>query len=156
MRELRGASVTVASALWDSFIILGMTVDRRKFLVGAVATTIVGGFAATSEGETHQMFGMIGKIIAFSGQRDTLIAILLKNAGEMPGCRSYIVAKDSTDANAIWVTEVWDSKASHDASLSLPSVKQAIAAGKPLIASFAQAVVTEPIGGHGLAPAETR
>lgn len=153
MRDLRSASVTVASALWGSFIILGMTVDRRKFLVGAM--TIVGGFAATSEGETHQMFGMIGKIIAVSGQRDTLIAILLKNAGEMPGCRSYIVAKDSTDANAIWVTEVWDSKASHDASLSLPSVKQAIAAGKPLIASFAQAVVTEPIGGHGLAPAET-
>jgi quinol monooxygenase YgiN len=156
MRELRGASVTVASASWGSFIILGMTVDRRKFLVGAVATTIVGGFETTIEGETHQMFGTIGKIIAVSGQRDTLIAILLKNAEEMPGCRSYIVAKDSTDVNAIWVTEVWDSKASHDASLSLPSVKQAIAAGKPLIASFEQAVVTEPIGGHGLAPAETR
>ena len=100
------------------------------------------------------MFGMIAKISAVPGQREALIAILLKSAGEMPGCLSYVVAKDSADENAIWITEAWESKASHDASLSIPSVKQAIVAGKPLIDSFTQVALTEPVGGHGLASSE--
>jgi quinol monooxygenase YgiN len=65
----------------------------------------------------------------------------------MPGCLSYIVAKDANDVNAIWITEVWDSKASHEASLSLPSVKEAIANGRPLIAGFSDRSVTTPVGG---------
>lgn len=54
------------------------------------------------------------------------------------------------DPDAIWVTEVWDSADSHKASLSLPSVKQTIARGKPLIAAFEQHFETRPVGGHGL------
>jgi quinol monooxygenase YgiN len=72
----------------------------------------------------------------------------------MPGCLSYIVSKDAADANAIWITEVWDSKASHDVSLKLPSVRAAIVRGKPLIAGFSDGVVTAPVGGHGLAPSK--
>jgi quinol monooxygenase YgiN len=97
------------------------------------------------------MYGLIGKMTAVAGQRDALIAILLEGVADMPGCLSYVVAKDPADANAIWITEVWDSPASHQASLSLPAVQQAIARGKPLIASFGDGVVTEPVGGHGLA-----
>jgi quinol monooxygenase YgiN len=52
--------------------------------------------------------------------------------------------------NAIWITEVWDSKQSHRASLSLPAVQQAIAQAKPLITSFNPPTITQPIGGHGL------
>jgi quinol monooxygenase YgiN len=96
------------------------------------------------------MFGLIGKFNALAGQRDALIAILLENAGDMPGCHSYVVAKDVGDADAIWVTEVWDSHQSHRDSLSLPSVQQAIARGKPLIASFGEFNATEPVGGRGL------
>ena len=40
--------------------------------------------------------------------------------------------------------------ASHRASLSLPTVKDAITKGKPLIARFEQATATQPVGGHGL------
>jgi len=76
---------------------------------------------------------------------------LLEVVATMPGCLSYIVAKDTGDANAIWITEAWDSKASHEASLSLLSVKEAIAKGKPLIAGFSDRVVTTPVGGTGLA-----
>jgi quinol monooxygenase YgiN len=50
-----------------------------------------------------------------------------------------------------WVTEVWDSQASHQASLNLPAVQQAIARGRPMIAGFAERFVTEPVGGVGLA-----
>jgi len=98
------------------------------------------------------MYGLIAKMAATSGQRDTLIAILLEGASGMPGCLSYVVARDPNDPDAIWVTEVWETVQSHRASLSLPSVQQAIALGKPLIASFSSMTETEPMGGHGLAP----
>lgn len=98
------------------------------------------------------MFGLIGKMIAAPGKRDELIAILTESTGNMPGCLSYIVAKDAGDENALWVTEVWDSNASHEASLSLPAVKAAIVKGRPLIAGFGDRIVTTPIGGYGLPP----
>ena len=97
------------------------------------------------------MHGLIGRITAKPGQRDALIAILLEGVDDMPGCLSYIVAKDPADPDAIWVTEVWDSKTSHEASLSLPSVQEAMAKGRPLIAGFDEQTETQPVGGHGLA-----
>jgi quinol monooxygenase YgiN len=97
------------------------------------------------------MYGLIGKMTAVEGQRDALMAILLDGIAGMPGCLSYIVARDPADPEAIWITEVWDSQESHAASLSLPSVQQAIARGRPLIATIGEGVVTEPVGGHGLA-----
>lgn len=96
------------------------------------------------------MYGLIGKMKVAPGQRDALIAILLEGLSGMPGCLSYIVAQDPTDPNAIWVTEAWDSKESHQASLSLPSVQQAIARGRPLITGFGERFETTPVGGQGL------
>jgi quinol monooxygenase YgiN len=96
------------------------------------------------------MYGLIGKMMAREGQRDALLAILLNSIHDMPGCRSYVVARDPTDPNAVWVTEVWDSPESHRASLTLPAVKAAIEKARPLIAGFGQHVITEPVGGVGL------
>ena len=96
------------------------------------------------------MYGLIGKMKVVAGQRNALIAILLEGTNNMPGCLSYIIAQDLTDADAIWITEVWESQESHKASLSLPSVQQAISRGKPLIASFGEQFETKPVGGQGL------
>ncbi len=96
------------------------------------------------------MYGLIGKMSAVSGQRDALAAILLESTGSMPGCLSYVIATDPADADALWITEVWDSAESHKASLSLPAVQAAIAKGRPLIAGFSNRVETVPLGGHGL------
>ena len=96
------------------------------------------------------MYGLIGKMTAVPGQRDTLAAILLDGTQAMPGCLSYVIAHDPADNDALWITEVWDSQASHKASLSLPSVQAAIAKGRPLIAGFSNRVETVPIGGHGI------
>lgn len=96
------------------------------------------------------MYGLIGKITATPGQRDALAAILLEGTGGMPGCLSYVVAADPGDPDALWVTEVWDSEASHRASLALPQVQAAIARGRPLIAGFDNRVETRPLGGVGL------
>lgn len=97
------------------------------------------------------MYGLIGKMTATAGQRDELARILLDGLRDMPGCYSYIVANDPADPDALWVTEVWQDKESHAASLSLPSVQAAIARGRPLIAGFEERFETEPVGGHGLA-----
>ena len=133
-----------------------MSLDRREFLLmaGAATLTAAAPGLAWSQGE-GKMYGLIGKMTAVAGQRDALIAILLEGVSGMPGCLSYVVAKDPADANAIWITEVWDSQASHDASLALPSVREAITRGKPLIAGFGDSFVTEPVGGHGLVPKAT-
>jgi reactive intermediate/imine deaminase len=96
------------------------------------------------------MFGLIGKMVATPGNRDALAGVLLGGTGAMPGCLSYVVAKDPRDVDALWITEVWDSPDSHKASLSLPQVREAIAKGRPLIASFGDSVQSEPIGGFGL------
>src|SRR5688572_10442479 len=96
------------------------------------------------------MYGLIGKMRAAPGRWDELIAILLNGVSGMPGCLSYVVAQDPNDADAIWITEVWDSEANHKASLSLPSAKDAISRGRPLIAGFDQHVETVPVGGHGI------
>lgn len=96
------------------------------------------------------MYGLIGKMRAVAGQRDALIATLLGGTGAMPGCLSYIVARDPGDVDAIWITEVWDRRESHAASLRLPAVQAAITRGRPLIAGFDSSIETEPIGGIGL------
>lgn len=96
------------------------------------------------------MYGLIGKMNAAPGRRDALAAILLEGTQAMPGCLSYVIARDPADDDALWITEVWDSQASHTASLSLPSVQAAIAKGRPLIAGFSNRVETVPIGGHGI------
>jgi reactive intermediate/imine deaminase len=102
------------------------------------------------------MYGLIGKIVTTPGNRDAFAAILTAGTGGMPGCLSYIVAKDPRDADSLWVTEVWDSQASHQASLALPSVREAIAKGRPMIASFGDRVETTPVGGVGLTAAQDR
>jgi len=134
-----------------------MTVSRRKLLGVLAALPLTQARAApppatttTKMKETSRMYGLIGKMRSTPGQRDALIAILLEGTTAMPGCLAYIIAKDKQDADAIWITETWDSQDNHKASLTLPSVKAAIKQARPLIAGFGERFETEPIGGQGL------
>lgn len=99
------------------------------------------------------MYGLIGKMNAVPGQRDALARILLDGTAEMPGCLSYVIAADPSDPDGLWITEVWDRRESHQASLALPGVQAAIAKGRPLIAGFGNRVETVPLGGQGLSSA---
>lgn len=100
------------------------------------------------------MFGMIGKMVATPGNRDALAAAILSGTSAMPGCLSYVVARDPREPDALWITEVWDSAENHKASLSLPEVRAAITKARPLIASFGDSVQNEPVGGVGLMSAQ--
>ena len=126
----------------------GTGMERRSFLLGSmVAATAASVAPAAAKAD---LYGLIGKMKAVPGQRDALMAIILEGAADMPGCLSYIVAKDAEDADAIWITEVWDSQVSHDASLKLPSVQAAIGKARDLVAGMETGVATVPVGGVGL------
>jgi quinol monooxygenase YgiN len=96
------------------------------------------------------MYGLIGRILAQPGKRAELAAILVPGEGGMPGCLSYVVAEDPELPDALWVTEVWESRDAHGASLQLPEVQGAIAKGRPLIAGFDSRAETNVLGGIGL------
>jgi quinol monooxygenase YgiN len=97
------------------------------------------------------MYGIIGQLKSTPGDRKKLIDILLCGTTDMPGCRLYAIAADTSDDVSIWITEIWDSQELHQASLQLPSVQAAIGAGKPLIAGFGERHIVTPVGGHGVA-----
>ncbi|HET7217732.1 MAG TPA: putative quinol monooxygenase, partial [Vicinamibacterales bacterium] len=126
-----------------------MKKSRREFLAaaGLAAFTPFAAVAGASRqtGRPSTMYGLIGKMSAVPGQRDALAAILLGSTGSMPGCLSYVIATDPADADALWITEVWDGPASHKASLSLPAVQAAITRARPLIAGFSNRVETVPL-----------
>ncbi len=138
---------------------MGRGMDRRAFIFVSGLALGTGVFASPLQTEAGQMYGLIGKLKTIPDRRDNLIQILLEGVsgtGEgvgMRGCLSYVVARDPSDPDAIWITEVWESKESHAASLELPSVAETIAKGRPLIAGFGERYETTPVGGVGLAQA---
>ncbi len=122
--------------------------DRREILTFATA-----GMAASvlplpvAAADNPSKFGLIGQMLAKPGKRDELVGYLKDAIGAMPGCLSYVVALDTGNADAIWITEVWDSRESHAASLKLPAVHAAIEKARPIIAGFPQHFETVPVAG---------
>ena len=91
------------------------------------------------------MYGLIAKLTIHPGKRDEMTGILKESAANMPGCMNYFIAEDATDESVFWVTEVWASRASHDASFSLPQVKRALPLAKALVARFEKVAETLPL-----------
>lgn len=127
-----------------------MTLERRSFLAAAALLGVAGPAGAAPQATA--MYGMIGKMTAHPGKRDALAAILIEGVAGMPGCLSYVVANDPADADVLWITEAWESKDAHMRALTLPSVRGAIAKGRPMIAGMQTVAETVPVGGAGLAP----
>lgn len=123
--------------------------ERREFMLGTTLVALAGPTQARTP-DQKPMYGLIGKMLAKPGQRDALLAVLLDGTGAMPGCLSYVIAKDPANPDAIWITEAWDSPESHKASLQLPAVRSAIVKARPLIAGFGERFETQPVGGIGL------
>jgi quinol monooxygenase YgiN len=77
----------------------------------------------------------IGSMKARPGHRDDVVSILLSGVDGLrdAGCDLYVVGVPDTDDDIIWVTEVWRSKAHHDASLRLPETRAAIGRAMPML-----------------------
>src|SRR5687768_3780946 len=104
----------MTSTPFDTGSDIRMKISRRTLVAGAVALTVASA-STPAVAAAATMYGLIGKMTAAPGQRDALIAILLEGTGAMPGCLSYVVAKDAEDENSIWISEVWVDQESHAA-----------------------------------------
>jgi quinol monooxygenase YgiN len=95
------------------------------------------------------MYGLIVKLTSAPGRRQELIEVLGgEDSHAVAGCRSFIVGEDAADKNILWVTEVWDSEASHKASLELPPAKAGLPAIETLVARHEIIAVTTPVEKH--------
>ena len=92
------------------------------------------------------MYGLIVKLTAVPGRRPDLITMLGgDDSRTVPGCLSFIVAEDAADPNVLWVTEVWQSQAAHEASLQAPASKESFTDADTLIAAFEKIATTTPV-----------
>ncbi len=77
-----------------------------------------------------------GSLTAKEGHGEALANILVEASALVStakGCIKYVVAIDKNDANTVYITEIWDSKADHDASLNVPGVKELIMQAMPIL-----------------------
>ncbi len=97
-------------------------------------------------------YGLFGKFTAIPEKRDELVAILLKAADMLEknnDCIQYIVST-SDEPNIIWVNEIWNNKAAHEASLDPADIKALIKSAMPLIASMSDQTELHILGGKGV------
>ena len=79
--------------------------------------------------------GNLATMRTTAGNRDEVVQILLSGVTGLKaaGCEVYAVSVSDTDPDLIWVSEVWQSKEHHDASLRLPATQAAIAKARPML-----------------------
>lgn len=95
------------------------------------------------------MYGLIVAFEALEGEGVKLAQILDEAFDGLPGMLSHIVSCEPENPDRLWITEVWDSKESHEASLSTDKVQAAMTEGRPLIAAMGQRIETKPLAGIG-------
>ncbi|MGW1060406.1 putative quinol monooxygenase [Micromonospora rubida] len=89
---------------------------------------------------------------AKAGHRDEVVSILLSGVEGLrqAGCDLYVVSVSDADDVTIWVSEVWQSKAKHDASLQLPETRAAISKAMPMLMGEFTSQEVIVMGGLGL------
>jgi len=100
------------------------------------------------------MYLLHGKFTAKAAHADDLANILLeasKLVSTATGCKLYVIGKDPNEVNAVYVTEIWNSKEDHDNSLKAPGVRELILKALPLIDGQPQkGQELEILGGAGI------
>ncbi len=99
-------------------------------------------------------FGLHGSLKAIKGKGFQLADLLLKASAvleSIAGCRLYVISVDSDDEDLIWVTEVWDAKEHHAASLQDERIRSIIGEAMPLLDGMpAGGKTLKTLGGLGL------
>ena len=125
--------------------------NRREYLAAMLAMAaalLPAGQLQALEARMEELvpeYGLIGQMMALPGKRAELVAILGEGTGAMPGNMAYLIGEDSANPDAIWIVELWETKAAHAASLGLPAVQEAIRKGRPLIAGFGTRAEFKPV-----------
>lgn len=97
-------------------------------------------------------YGHIGSMRTQPGRGGEFAALLAAGADRLKsaGCQLYVVGLSDADPDLVWVSEMWDSKEHHDASLQLPEVKAAIAKAMPLLTGEFTRQELTIVGGLGV------
>ncbi|MGE3961182.1 MAG: putative quinol monooxygenase [Dehalococcoidia bacterium] len=79
-------------------------------------------------------YGYFGTMRVQPGRREEVLAILLRASESLRevGCHAYVVGV-ADDPDVVCVSELWESKEAHDASLELPATRAAIAEAMPML-----------------------
>ena len=94
------------------------------------------------------MHGVIGKIVAQPGHRQDILTVLGRGRQHLPGCLSYIIAKDVDSPDVIWITEVWDSEAYWMAVRDDPALEAASRIARPRYGASAGPGSSRTTGGR--------
>ena len=95
-------------------------------------------------------FAVNGKLIAIRGKRDALTEYLLSAAQKMESldtCYCYIVGVDPEDGDAVYIFEVWENEAAHQAALQMDVFQRLIDEARPLIAGMEDFPSLQILGG---------
>jgi quinol monooxygenase YgiN len=97
-------------------------------------------------------YGYLASMKTKPGHRGDVVDILVSGADGLRavGCHLYVVSVSDTDDVTIWVSEVWQSKERHDASLQLPEVKAAIGKAMPMLTGEFTSQEVTVVGGLGV------
>ncbi|GAB2718940.1 antibiotic biosynthesis monooxygenase [Arthrobacter bambusae] len=80
-------------------------------------------------------FANVGSLGTKPGQRDAVVAILLRPKPELrgAGCLLYEVGVNEESPDTVFVCELWESAEAHQGSLQLDTVRAAIAEAMPML-----------------------
>jgi quinol monooxygenase YgiN/mannose-6-phosphate isomerase-like protein (cupin superfamily) len=103
--------------------------------------------------------GRYAKVTAKPDAGDALAAVMLRVAetlADAPGCELYIINRSVSDADTIWVTEMWRSLDDLDAALQLERSRALMPEVMELVDGAVERIDLEPLGGVGyVAPAQS-
>ncbi|MET9487108.1 antibiotic biosynthesis monooxygenase [Nocardia sp. NPDC006630] len=99
----------------------------------------------------ENLFSVFGRMTALPGQRDELIALLLKGlrASEDGGLLSYSINTAFDDPDTIWLTQLWADKDAHDATTRSEAVVAASGQVAPLLAQRPEGFYGQAVHVHG-------
>jgi quinol monooxygenase YgiN len=100
------------------------------------------------------MYGIYTRHTAKPGQRDNLVANLLRAADllrDNPGCIHWVV-NTTDEPDVVWVNVVWSSKEAHDAALQPEDMRALMGEARQFLSEdvMAQQTFMTPVGGKGL------
>jgi quinol monooxygenase YgiN len=101
--------------------------------------------------EHGERVGRYVKLLAKEGRGDGLAELLLRAAERLagdPGCELYVVNRAPAEPDAVWVTEVWRSRAALDAALAGAGAD--LERVREVLAGRAELIELAPVGGKGL------
>jgi quinol monooxygenase YgiN len=86
-----------------------------------------------------EKYCIYGKLTATPGHLDELLTYMrevVKEMEQVKDCNCYILGKSELEPDSIFIYEIWENQAAHDASLSLDVFKDLIAKARPIIAGM--------------------